>query len=202
MSKLVDKWKKMPLRARAMIVVATVMAGLVAAKYIEPPDNALPLPGVIERAEADLAAKLDELERLTRLAADREKRFARLKSKLMPHVWRMRGKVPSTEFQSEVDRLAREARVTIQTMGSHRVDDVNDHFRAVEVTVNFSGSMKEVSAFMQALEKSRAKCHWRSCRIRPINVRDSNQVSLSGRLQAFFYTDEAEKQLFATDDEK
>ena len=198
MNKLKYKWNALSVRQRVMLLAAALLFVLVVTRYTSLPGITIPTPGAIEKREKELRHKLDRLEKLVAAHVEQQQRLARVKANLQPYIWRMSAEVPSAEVQSAIDRIAREARVTIRTMGSRRVSDASDHFRTVEATVNLSGTMRDISRLLTALDRADRKFYWRSCRIRSRNTRDATTINFSGRLQVFFYKPETEKTLFAS----
>lgn len=192
MTNLQNKWARLSKRQRAMAGVAAVLVILVALKYVEMPDAALPLPHVIARCEQELEDERAYLKKLRQTETEQQQKTARLKSQVTPYLWEMRDKVPGAEVQSEVERVAREARVTLQTMSSQRVNEVSEHLRSTELTVNLSGSMRDISRLLGALHAAERPFYWRSCRIRALSGRAGGSVSLAGRLQVFFPAVETE----------
>ncbi len=196
MKALLEKWRQLSQRHRHMLVLALLLIVLVLVKYIDFSGDTLPLPHVMRARRSTLVDRQRHLAKLVRARERHDQTLARLQSRIAPQVWRMSDKVPATEVQGEVDRLARLAHVTIQTMGGQRVSDVGNNLRNVELTVNLTGSMRDISRFLAVLDSAERRFYWRSCRLRPANARVPGSISLSGRLQAFYYTPEAERLLF------
>ncbi len=152
-------------------------------------------PG-IARKEAEVQALAQRLEEFERRRERLTRQVGELRRDLAPYLWRLDEKLPASEIQAELERLARRENITIRTMGSPRLADVSEHVKRVEVALNMNGSVREIGRFLGAIEGSDRRFHWVACRLRPINVQGTETINLTGRLEAFYLTPAAEAVLF------
>ncbi|MFO7821155.1 MAG: hypothetical protein R6V56_03730 [Lentisphaeria bacterium] len=196
MISILKKWQNLALKQRLMIITAAILGVLVAAQYIELPSSLLPLPHIISAKEEELIKQKAHYSKLQNKLRRIELTRQQLQRQVGPYLWRMEGKVPSAALQADLQKIARKAHVTIQTTGGQRTYDVSDHVRSVEAAVKLTGTMREISRFLEVCEKNANHIAWHSCRLRPIDRAQGVKVNLSGRVKAFFLATPAEKLVF------
>ncbi len=202
MSSIGEKWNALSFRQKLLCVVAAAMACIIAVKYANVDSGALPLDTTLERRMDALKSERARLVKMRRRQDRRMNELAELKRQITPYIWRMNTGLPATEVQSEIEKIARSAHTTIQTMGSPRTTDVGDRLRAVEISVSLTGSMREISRFLYGLHVSGRRFYWDSCRIRPTNLNDISSLNLSGALKAYYTIPELEENIFDSEAKK
>ncbi len=187
-------WQSLSTPYKILVAVAMVLAFVLVLAQSGVKLGGLPLPGAISREEK----RLEDLQRtFKRLQKDRrqlEEDLDHLRSAARPF-WSVEGRLPAAEVQSQFDKLARRARVTIQSVGAPQVHKVSEQVRSVELAVRFRGTMREVARLLAELEKSDRPFYWLSLNIRPDSLRDPKGVSLTGKIQALVLSPEAARMI-------
>lgn len=201
MKSLPAKWKRMPWRHRMMGIIVVLLFVLVAGKYVPWNTFSLPLPGTIAREYRET----QELEKTLAKAKRREIRHSndqqRVRQQARALVWKMSAGNPSTEVQGALERVARQAQVTISTMGRPRTDEISDTIRSIEISLNMRGTMREIGRFLVEMEKYPNHFDWTTCTIRPSNPKDPSSVLLTGRVAAYYLSSVAEAAVFKDSEE-
>jgi len=188
-------WQQMSSKQRLLAVVAVALAVPVALRYVDLGGVNLPLPKIIDARESELRQRQKQLSDLQEKRRQRGEVLTRLRSDLEPYFWQLDSSVPATAMQSEIDRLGRRARVTIQTLGAPQTNDFTENIRSVEMSLRLNLTMREIARLMAEFENADHRVFWTQCSIRPNNPRDPTGVVFSGRIQALLLSESANQLL-------
>ncbi|OPZ28791.1 MAG: hypothetical protein BWZ02_01197 [Lentisphaerae bacterium ADurb.BinA184] len=181
---------------KVLLAVAVVMLLLVGLRFARPLVARLPLPATLHARREALEQQQKRLAKLERRRERRDLSLAALRREMEPLIWKARGKVLASEVQNKLEQAARNAHITIRTMGTPRVRDVSEHLRGVEVSINVKGTMREIGRFLAEVEAAQPRFTWVNCNIRSAGPREVDTVTLSGRIEALFLSPESERLLF------
>lgn len=154
-----------------------------------------PLPANLRQADEQLKGLRHELQVLEKEKAKREAAIAELQAATQP-MWTRVSRMPAVEVQAELETVARSAKVTIQNVGAPRSSKITDNVTAVELTLRIVGPMRDISRFLQELERDQPPFFWSSCALRPDNPREPHAVVLDGQIRAYVLGAEAISFLF------
>ena len=181
---------------KILLAVAAGVVLLTVLRYARPLAGRLPLPGTVRDREKELVQLQKRVAKTERRRDRQETSLTALRRDMEPVVWRAHGRVFASEVQNELEKAARNAHITIRTMGTPRVREASEHLRGVEITINVKGTMREIGRFLAEVEAARPRFSWVSCNIRTAGPREVDSVLLSGRIEALFLTPESERLLF------
>ena len=182
--------KKQRLSIMALSVIGLSVA--LVFTYADIPYSDLPLPGNITAQEKELKRLRKTVKKLRRAHARRARQMDALRHVAAPF-WVLDSKGSAAVVQTELDKLARSAEVTPQSVRLTRdkPERFTDYVETVEITVQFRATMKDISRYLKTLEESDRAFYWKSCTIRPDNPRDPKQAVLNGKIQALLLSSEA-----------
>ena len=151
-----------------------------------------------------IAAERTRLKKRRRQLAELEKRLAardveleNLRAAAAPF-WKIADRNAAKQkgfIQTEVNRLIDRANirgVDYQVMNPKRSEVPGKaHVYRVEVTVNITASMKEVTRVLEQIERSPRWLLWGQCSITPYSLREPNKVRLTGTIRAYVLSPDA-----------
>ena len=199
MSAMVQKWKNMTVRQRVMVLAAGVLIVVVLAQYVSFEGLALPTASRIEDARDTLKSKQERRAELEQRHHVRERSLDRLRASAEPYFWRIGERTPTMEIQAELEKIAGNAHVGINTRNP-RTREVSEHVRNVEIYLNLTGTMREISRFLGEVDRSKRRLFWSHCDLRRRKVRNDERIFLNGRISAYFFSGDAEQLLFTSGD--
>lgn len=194
---LTSFWQKMTFRQRVLLAVALLLGVGALANALSGSLENWPLPANIRQEERQVKQLCKELARLQQdeLARRRDIEQLRQQAKVL---WVKSSKLPSMEVQTELESVARRAKVVIQNIGAPRNNKLSDNISSVELSLRLGGSMRDMSRFLAELEKNDPPFFWASCNLRPDNLREPKALTLDGRVQLLILSPDASKFLFGT----
>jgi len=150
----------------------------------------LPTQGAIVTERELLGKRQGQLAELEEKLAAQQGELAALRDAAAP-LWMIDDRNVAKQkgfIQTEVNRLIDQASirgVDYQVMNPKR-NDIPDktHVYDVEVTVNITASMKEITRVLEQIELSPRELTWGQCSITPYNLRDPSKVRLTGTIRA------------------
>jgi len=185
-------WQNLTRRQRVLLMVAVILLFSLLLTAPELKLSGLPLPGNIRQEESQFKKLRRELAALQKEEQSRQNRLFKLRSQAKP-LWSKPAKVPTVEVQSELEKVARRAHVTLQNVGAPRTTKTTDNITSVELTLRLTGSMRDIGLFLSELDKNEPAFFWATCTLRPDNPREPRGVTLDGRIQALILSADAIK---------
>ena len=128
-----------------------------------------------------LRAQLNNLNKAAGKNKEARERIADLTSSY----WRKNGKSLTNQIQLKIERIGRKAGLTLKKVGAPKVSELSDNVEAIDVTVSSSASIKELSRFLEEIDKHEPKLVWYTCVVRPNRTKNPTAVNISGRLRAY-----------------
>lgn len=186
---------KMSGRQKLEVAVAILLVVLVVVFRGNVPTDELPTAENIDSRVEECRKLQEDIAELRQRRQIYEDELAELRRQARPF-WPAGNRAPGVQVQSELEQLARQARVTIQTISGLRESKLTENVRSVELTIRMNAPMREVSMLLKELRKARHPLHWASCSIRPDNPREPKGVVLTGKIRAFVLTAEATEFIF------
>ncbi len=168
------------LTPRHRLLLAAAGAVIIGSLLFRVHFSSLPLPGTLSKAEAEVAKLRREVTALEKDAQERKLRVAQLRDPAS--LFWQKVENPQAEIAGELDKTARRANVTLQSVGAPRDCKIGDNLSGTEISIQFTGSMHEVGRFFAELEANRPRFFWLAFNLTPDNPREPRKVSLSGRL--------------------
>jgi hypothetical protein len=190
-------------RRKVLILVMFALVGVLVLQLGGLSLPELPTRAAIEEEGEALALARSRLDKLTRRSARQDKEVAELNVLASPF-WRTSESSADRETQvvrSALDRLASRAKVSAPRIVSQGRIPLQGHeyIHAIELSVDWTVMMKEVTRLLNEIEKSDQIFQWTECTIRPNNVRDPKEVRVLGRVRALVLNQEAQSLLAASE---
>jgi len=189
--------QKPSLRQWVLILVLIPVAALFLRRYLGHLLPDLPTAGRIRDEQALLQKRRDQVQALQEQIDAREAQVNELKQ-LTASFWMIDDRNAARQkgfLQNEVNRVLGKANirgVDYQVINPRRLD-IQDKTQVyeVEVTVNMTASMREISRVLAEVDRSPQTLAWSQCTIAPLNLRDTSKVRLTGTLRALALAPEA-----------
>lgn len=188
--------KKLGKRKRVLLLLVVVLVAVVGAIVLLGSGvSDWPLPGNVQREEDAVRQLRDELAKLHKEQAAHERWLDTLRQKSRA-IWHTKGdKLPSIEVQSELEKVAQRAQVTIQNM-TPATSKLTENITGIQLTLRIVDSMHAVGRFLTEVDKNNPGFCWVTCTLRPDNPQAPHGVVLDGRIEALELSPEAQKSLF------
>ena len=200
MSGPLQKWKKLTLRQRLMLIVAAILIVVVSVTYLDLPLKELPTTERIQDARTELVDDQKQLAALMERHQRRESSLRGLRDLAAPYVWRLGERTPTMEIQAELEKLASNAHVGINTRNPD-TREISEHVRSVEIHLHLNGTMREITRFVGEVDRSQRRLFWTYCNLRRTKVRNDERIFLNGRVMALYLSSDAERLLHMRDDD-
>lgn len=185
-----DFLRKLTVRQWILLLVLIPVAILFFRKRVLGAVPSIPTRAGIEAEQDELDRRRGQLQELQAQLATQEGDVASLRRVAAP-LWKISDRSAARQkgiIQREVNRLIDRANirgVDYQVMNPKRREIPEmDHVYEVEVTVNITASMKEITRVLAEIDQSERLLNWSQCSITPYNLRDPNKVRLTGTLRA------------------
>jgi hypothetical protein len=190
--------KKLTLKRRILFGLMALLAVLVLVRRLGFNLEGLPLPSNIQTQEREYSKLQRKLLKLLKNQQGWHGAQGRLQAQARGF-WRAGSRAPAAEVQSEFEKMCRRARVTVQSIGTPRVNKVSEHVRSVTISVRMRASMREVSRLMDEIEQANPNFYWSSCNIRPDSSNNPQGVVLTGKMEAYVLSAEATRIIYGED---
>ncbi len=134
---------------------------------------------------------------VTNLRKEQEKKEAMRLSltDLTADYWPANGKLPVNEMQLKIERLGQKTGVTLNTVSAPKTIDINDHVRAIDISISATTTIRDIAAFLEEIDQHQPRLFWINCVLRPDNIKSPSAVSLSGTVRAYLLNKEAAEYL-------
>ena len=183
-------------RRRIVLLLAVLVVAALAVLFFDTSPSEWPLPGNVLRQEESVRQLRRELADLRKEEGARQRWLITLRHETRS-IWHSKaGKMPSVEVQSELEKVAQRAQVSIQNLGAPQTGKLSDNISGIDIPLHIVGSMRDIGRFVAELEKTEPGFSWLSCSIRPDHPRTPHGVILDGRVRALVLSAEGEKSLF------
>ena len=187
---MTSPFNRLTLRQWLLLAVFIPVAILFFRKRVFAMFPEFPTPMAIAEERSMLAKRRKQLAELESRLAAQESELANLRALAAPF-WQIGDRSVGKQkgfIQTEVNKLIDRANirgVDYQVMNPKRVEIPDKtHVYGVEVTVNITASMKEITRVLEQIERSPRRLSWGQCSITPYNLRDPNKVRLTGTVRA------------------
>ena len=185
----IDSWNKLPKRQRSLFLAAAVVAVIMGLSRIN--FSSLPLPTTLQAAETEVSGLRRKMVLAEDEAKERHNRIAKI-NRQTAAFWKKVAS-PQVEIAGELEKVARNSKITLQNMGAPRSTKISDNLMGTEISIQVTGSMHDLSLFLANLDANSPRFFWISCTITPDNARSPHGVTLNGRLQLVSLSPEAAK---------
>ena len=182
--------KKQRLSVMGLLVV--LLSAALVFTYGGIPYSDLPLPGNITAQERELKRLRGTVKKLRRAHRRRDRQMEDLRRLAAPF-WVLDTQGAAADVVAELRKLTRDAQVTPQSvrLSRDKPEKYTEYVQSVEITVQITDTMKNISRFLKTLEESDRAFFWKTCTIRPDNANDPKKAVFNGRIQALLLSPEA-----------
>ena len=167
------------------ILVLLYVAQFAGVKFSGFGGSGIPTEGAIENAKKKVTSLQVELAELYARERERDDKRLQLLDRTAPF-WRVTGeKLPTTEVQTRIERLALRSNVKLAKVGAPKTVEVSDDIQAIEVTISTTTSIRDFAEFAREVENHVPMLEIHYCSIRPNRVKDPNSIIVQGRIRAY-----------------
>jgi Tfp pilus assembly protein PilO len=190
-------------RKKILLLIMLALAVVLAMQFSGLSIGELPTQEAIEQQGKSLRSAQKRLRKLTKQNRHEDKQLAELNAMAAP-LWQISGRVSEQEVREQLERLAREAKVSLPRITTMKRSSVQgyDYIDEVELSITWTATMKEITRLLYQIDTSKRVFRWTNCSIRPVNPRDPKEVKLMGRLRALVLNTEAQTMLTGEQEEQ